>query len=119
MGEFLAIDNEKPYPGGRDHELTRLLLFVCFGGSAGFRDVLERSRTLMEIYPEDRYSFLYPAIIAAQELRLLQEAHNLRREGADAPRCRTGFLPHPQRQHIGLARSERMRDLCPQGSLRQ
>lgn len=77
MRTFLSIDKGIDYPGGRDHELTRLLLFLCFSRGAGLSEVLDRSRKLADRYPESRADFLYVGIMAAKELSWYLDARDL------------------------------------------
>jgi hypothetical protein len=78
MHEFLALDEKQQTPLSKEHELTRLLLHLAFGGDSGYEDVLERSRQLrksVKVIGSEPYLFLLCSVIASLQLERYVDTH--------------------------------------------
>lgn len=113
MRSFLELDERVSFPGGPDHEVTRCLIYLSFGGREGEEDALAHAKKMIEEYPQRREAFLLLWASAALELGKYQDVHNACSRAIELQTRHWMFYHMRSVNTFEWCLDERLRRFCP------
>ncbi|HWB95220.1 MAG TPA: hypothetical protein VG672_00920, partial [Bryobacteraceae bacterium] len=113
MRLFLERDEQVCFPGGPDHEVTRGLVYLSFGGREGEEDALVHAKKMIDEYPESSEAFLLLWASAALELGKFQDVHNACSRAIESQTRHWMFYHMRSVNTFEWCLDDRLRRFCP------